>query len=309
MWKRHVMSRACFEIDPRIIYLWSHQGGQLSRPLWLTPSKTTRRMGKDGNVSMLKVPDISTNCLTIWYDMCLCFRFMNKLSDRKRCLVMVSNNFAWRFSSIVYFKDFPTYSSRFPQQLLPEGLRKFCSSAVTFIRSGSGKIQLPSYQGIQYQPLSIPNLAWLLNCYNQRVSARIFLLDDGARRHRRIVHFEFLRTGCRSFLWNLCEELVAKQMPKRSIFIRATLVAEVTSTLLFIQVGLFSQGFSQWVNCHLTLEGRFPKSYWPQDFLLFFGNPQIAWKSISMYRCPKMMRRTETGKSEPKESIEDGAAP
>ena len=53
-------------------------------------------------------------------------------------------------------KDFPTYSSPFPQQLLPEGLRKFCSSAVTFIRSGSGKIQLPWYQGIQYQPLSIP---------------------------------------------------------------------------------------------------------------------------------------------------------
>ena len=142
-------------------------------------------------------------------------------------------------------KDFPTYSSPFPQQLLPEGLRKFCSSAVTFIRSGSGKIQLPWYQGIQYQPLSIPNIAWLLNCYNQRVSARIFLLDDGAPRHRRIVRFEFLRTGCRSFLWNLCEELVAKPMPKRNIFMRATLVAEVTSTLLFIQVGLFSQGLGQ----------------------------------------------------------------
>ena len=199
---------------------------------------------------------------------------MNRLSDRKGCLNMVSNNFAWRFSSIVYFQDFPTYSSPFPQQLLPEGLRKCCSSAVTFIRSGSGKIQLPSYQGIQYQPLSIPNIAWLLNCYNQRVSARIFLLDDGAPRHRRIVHFEFLRTGCRSFLWNLCEELVAKQMPKRSIFIRATLVAEVTSTLLFIQVGLFSQGFSQWVNCHLTLEGRCP-----QKLLNTTGLPFIFWES------------------------------
>ena len=34
-------------------------------------------------------------------------------------------------------------------------------------------------------------------------------------------------------------------MPKRSIFMKATLVAEVTSTLLFIQVGLFSQGLGQ----------------------------------------------------------------
>ena len=36
------------------------------------------------------------------------------------------------------------------------------------------------------------------------------------------------------------QELVATHMPKRSIFIRATLFAEVASALLFIQVGLFT---------------------------------------------------------------------
>ena len=36
------------------------------------------------------------------------------------------------------------------------------------------------------------------------------------------------------------QELVAKYMPKRNIFIRATLFAEVASALLFIQVGLFT---------------------------------------------------------------------
>ena len=36
------------------------------------------------------------------------------------------------------------------------------------------------------------------------------------------------------------KELVAKYMPKRSIFLRATLFAEVASALLFIQVGLFT---------------------------------------------------------------------
>ena len=36
------------------------------------------------------------------------------------------------------------------------------------------------------------------------------------------------------------QELVAKHMPKRSIFLRATLFAEVASALLFIQIGLFT---------------------------------------------------------------------
>ena len=98
------------------------------------------------------------------------------------------------------------------------------------------------------------------------------------------------------------EELVAKQMPKRSIFIRATLFAKVTSTLLFIRIVFLRVSANSLGEFSPDLIGQIsPKGVEEHRTFYFLGIPMESPNSMEKYqyvsaifRCPKMMHRTET---------------
>lgn len=102
-------------------------------------------------------------------------------SDRKGCLNMVSNDFAWRFSSIVYFKDFSHIFLTFPSAAAtgraPKNLFQCCDIHTQWLwKNPAALISGSTISTSLYTKYSV-----IVELLQPAVSARIFLLDDGAR--------------------------------------------------------------------------------------------------------------------------------
>ena len=93
-------------------------------------------------------------------------------------------------------------------------------------------------------------------------------------------------------------------MPKRSIFIRATLFAKVTSTLLFIRIVFLrvsANSLGEFSRDLIVIGQISPKGVEEHRTFYFLGIPMESPNSMEKYqyvsaifRCPKMMHRTET---------------